>query len=364
MSPWRWPSALTLGVVALGGLLAATPATAAAPTPGWTAGRDGCTGRAGRTRVGNTNPTWSSVSCVSSVFCAAAGYYTGSGSTDLPLLGVEIGRHVRRPGRRPPPTPFASGVAPELRFVRCGRRLRGRRVLPGSRRRVPFTGWSETLVTAPGGRPSMRRFRVTAATGGSFGSFLQTDRSARAPQALPRGRELRGNQWERRGVRPGRHRGETARLGRPGRARATRRLASAAAGLPGTACRARPPGRAWPPGHYEFTNSPFNTVPAFLLQQSAAGYVVGRGHAVALRRRRRARPLSVGPTSCLVRRLSCEAVGQVDAPASPMRRSACLSSSRTGAWTESVAPPCRPMPGRQRRPQRRVVHVRRHLRCR
>ena len=79
--------ALTLGVVALGGLLAASPAAAAAPTAGWTASATSVpTGP--DTPAANGNATWSSVSCVSAVFCAGAGSYSGTASA-LPLLGVE-----------------------------------------------------------------------------------------------------------------------------------------------------------------------------------------------------------------------------------------------------------------------------------
>ncbi len=78
---------LTLGVVALGGLLAASPAAAAAPTAGWTASATSVpTGP--DTPAANGNATWSSVSCVSAVFCAGAGSYSGTASA-LPLLGVE-----------------------------------------------------------------------------------------------------------------------------------------------------------------------------------------------------------------------------------------------------------------------------------
>ena len=79
---------LALGAVALGGLVAATPAGAAAPTPGWTsASTPAPTGP--DTPGANPNATWASVSCVSAVFCAGAGKYSGTAS-DLPLLGLEI----------------------------------------------------------------------------------------------------------------------------------------------------------------------------------------------------------------------------------------------------------------------------------
>src|SRR6202453_1389111 len=79
---------LALGAVALGGFVAATPAGAAAPTPGWTsASTPAPTGP--DTPGANPNATWASVSCVSAVFCAGAGKYSGTDS-DLPLLGLEI----------------------------------------------------------------------------------------------------------------------------------------------------------------------------------------------------------------------------------------------------------------------------------
>src|SRR6202453_1895173 len=79
---------LALGAVALGGFVAATPAGAAAPTPGWTsASTPAPTGP--DTPGANPNATWASVSCVSAVFCAGAGKYSGTDS-DLALLGLEI----------------------------------------------------------------------------------------------------------------------------------------------------------------------------------------------------------------------------------------------------------------------------------
>jgi hypothetical protein len=79
---------LALGAVAIGGLVAAAPSGAVAPTPGWTAASTPApTGP--DTPGANPNATWASVSCVSAVFCAGAGKYTGTDS-DLPLLGLEI----------------------------------------------------------------------------------------------------------------------------------------------------------------------------------------------------------------------------------------------------------------------------------
>ncbi len=79
---------LALVAVAVGGLVAAGPAGAVAPTPGWTAASTAApTGP--DTPGANPNATWASVSCVSAVFCAGAGKYSGTES-DLPLLGLEI----------------------------------------------------------------------------------------------------------------------------------------------------------------------------------------------------------------------------------------------------------------------------------
>ena len=79
---------LALGAVAVGGFMASTPVGAVAPTPGWTtASTPAPTGP--DTPGANPNATWASVSCVSAVFCAGAGKYSGTDS-DLPLLGLEI----------------------------------------------------------------------------------------------------------------------------------------------------------------------------------------------------------------------------------------------------------------------------------
>ena len=79
---------LALGAVAVGDLVAVAPAGAVAPTPGWTSASTPAP-NGPDTPGTNPNATWASVSCVSAVFCAGAGKYSGTDS-DLPLLGVEI----------------------------------------------------------------------------------------------------------------------------------------------------------------------------------------------------------------------------------------------------------------------------------
>jgi hypothetical protein len=79
---------LALGAVAVGGLLAAAPAAAVAPTSGWTTASTPAPTAPDRPGT-NPNATWASVSCLSAVFCAGAGKYSGTDS-DLPLLGLEI----------------------------------------------------------------------------------------------------------------------------------------------------------------------------------------------------------------------------------------------------------------------------------
>src|SRR5580658_5607229 len=79
---------LTLAAVAGAGLLAAAPAGAVAPAQGWTTASTPAPTEPDQTGT-NPNATWASVSCVSAVFCAGAGKYSGTNS-DLPLLGLEI----------------------------------------------------------------------------------------------------------------------------------------------------------------------------------------------------------------------------------------------------------------------------------
>ena len=74
------------------------------------------------TPASNPNATWSSVSCVSAVFCGGDGYYSGT-SSDLPLLGVETdGTWTTQ--EAPLPANAAHGAPARLERHRCPRSAR------------------------------------------------------------------------------------------------------------------------------------------------------------------------------------------------------------------------------------------------
>ena len=81
---------LALGAGALGGLFATGAASAAAPTPGWT-GAQAPLPAGPDAPASNPTAILDDTSCTSAVFCAAAGYYTGAGSVQHPLLEVKSG---------------------------------------------------------------------------------------------------------------------------------------------------------------------------------------------------------------------------------------------------------------------------------
>ena len=160
---------LLLGASALGGLLAAEPAAPVAPTSGWTTAASASP--AGPDTPGsNPNDIWSSVSCVSAVFCAGAGYYTGY-TSNLGLLGVEIDGTWNT---LEAPVPANADAPPSARLneVSCAAvgvcTAVGYYVVSGTQH-----GLIETLS---GGRWTSQNAPVPtdAATGPNFGSFLQS----------------------------------------------------------------------------------------------------------------------------------------------------------------------------------------------
>ena len=123
-SAGRWVRVRGAAAVALasvlalcaGAVLTAGQAGAAAPTPGWTAGQT--LAPTGPDRPGlNPNATWSSVSCVSAVFCAGAGYYSGT-SSDLPMLGVET-NGIWKTQEAPLPSNAGANAPSRLSSVSC-----------------------------------------------------------------------------------------------------------------------------------------------------------------------------------------------------------------------------------------------------
>ena len=163
-------AALALGAVVAGGLLGGGPAIAAAPTSGWTAAAT--TAPTGPDTPGaNPNATWASVSCVSAVFCAGAGYYSGT-SSDLPLLGVEIdGTWTTQ--EAPVPSNAASPPASRLSSVSCA--AVGACVAVGFYE-APGGPQHGVIETLSGGHwtPQDAPVPVDAASGGGFGSLLQS----------------------------------------------------------------------------------------------------------------------------------------------------------------------------------------------
>jgi hypothetical protein len=160
---------LILGASALGGLFAAEPATAIAPTSGWTAAAS--TSPAGPDTAGsNPNDTWSSVSCVSAAFCAGAGYYTGN-STNLPLLGVEVDGTW---STLEAPVPANADSPPPARLDAVSCAAVGVCVAVGF---YAVSGTQHALIeTLSGGRWTAQDAPVPpdAATGSNFGAFLQS----------------------------------------------------------------------------------------------------------------------------------------------------------------------------------------------
>ena len=160
---------LLLGASGLGGLDAAEPAGAVAPTSGWTTAAS--ISPAGPDTPGsNPNDTWSSVSCVSAVFCAGAGYYTGN-TSNLALLGVEIDGTWNT---LEAPVPANSDSPPSARLNAVSCDAVGVCVAVGY---YVVSGTQHGLIeTLSGGRWTDQDAPVPpdAATGSNFGSFLQS----------------------------------------------------------------------------------------------------------------------------------------------------------------------------------------------
>jgi len=316
---------LTLGVLAIGGILAGSPATAAVPTPGWTAAAT--TAPTGPDTPGpNPNATWSSVSCVTAVFCAGAGYYSGT-SSDLPLLGVEIdGTWTTQ--EAPVPSNAVSPPPSRLSSISCAAVgacvAVGFYEAPGGRQHgviETLSGGDWTPLDAP--------VPTDAATGGGFGSLLQTVdcTTARACVAVGgyRGTSGSGGQFglldtETNGV-------WSAQAAPQPSAAATSQQVS----LSDVSCSTLGPCAAT--GQYRLGGFPPHTT-TFLLEQSASG--VWSAEDTPLPPDPATGTAAFNEINAVSCAASCEAVGQVGLASNAFV--GLLEQLANGSWTPSVAP--------------------------
>ena len=163
---------LALGAGALGGLFATGAASAAAPTPGWTGAQTPLP--SGPNAPASPNPTseWGSVSCVSAVFCAAAGAYEDSAHVDQGLLGVKSAG-TWSVVAAPLPSDAGASRASSIDSVSCS--SQGTCVAVGTYKDSADRDHA-VIETLAGGTWSdvEAPLPADAATGSSFGSYLKS----------------------------------------------------------------------------------------------------------------------------------------------------------------------------------------------
>jgi hypothetical protein len=314
------------GLVGAGSLVGAGPAAASAPTSGWTAGAT-ATPTGPDTPGSNPNATWSSVSCVSSVFCAAAGYYSGT-STDLPLLGVET-EGTWSTSQAPLPTNAGSPPESRLSTVSCS--AAGTCVAIGFYEDAGGNahGLIETLSGATW-TPLDAPVPADAATGASFDAFLQSVDCLTAQSCVAvgdyQGTSGSGGEF---GLFDTETNGTWAAQAapQPSAAAATQQVS-----LSGVSCST--PGPCAAIGHYVVGSGPSNTIPSFLLQQSAAG--IWSAEDAPLPSDAATGTSAQDQLSAVSCATSCEAVGQVLLTSSAFV--GLLEQLANGSWTQSVAP--------------------------
>jgi hypothetical protein len=311
-------------------ILAAVPAAAAAPAPGWVSTQTASP--TGPDRPGaNPNDTWASVSCVSATFCAAAGYFSGT-SSDLPLLGVETnGTWTTR--EAPLPGNAADNTPSRLSSVSCG--AVGNCVAVGfydddggsfHQHAVVETladgAWTALDAPVPADGESDPQFSAllqkvdcttaqaciavggyngTTGIGGRFG-LIDTERNG-TWSAMP-------------APQP------------PGAA------AEQQASLSGVSCPVVGPCAAT--GSYEVAGSEFPSFPGFLLQQSATGVWSAEDTPLPSNADTGTDPFASNTLAAVSCAAVCEAVGQVEVDAGS--RVGLLEHLTGGTWTPLVAP--------------------------
>ena len=173
---------LAVGTGAIGGLFATGAASAAAPTPGWTPLQAPLPGAT----AADPAVTLSSESCVSAVFCAAAGTYRDSGGNGQGLLEVYSGgswsaTEAPLPANADPTNPdatFFSVDCPSVgSCVAVGGYKNGSGGTEGMLDTFSAGHWSSTEAPLPTG----------AATGGSADGFLKSVACATAESCVSTG---------------------------------------------------------------------------------------------------------------------------------------------------------------------------------